>query len=82
MCKEQLENVLLSALDFSFTECPSSPHTQKHVILKLLSVIYEKLLQLHEVTRDKKGYIYITFLKRQQGLPVEWQASQPYLSPL
>lgn len=57
MCKEQLGNVLLSAFEFSFTECPSSPYTQKYVILRLVTAIYEKLLQFHEVPRDKKGYV-------------------------
>lgn len=64
MYKEQLENTLLSALDFSFTECPSSPYTQRYVILRLVSAIYEKLLQLHEVLRDKKGYVYIRHLSK------------------
>lgn len=64
MCQEQLENVLLSVLDFSFTECPSSPYTQKYIILRLVTVIYEKLLQLHEIPTDKKGYVYIHHLSK------------------
>lgn len=66
MCKE-LENMLLSALDFSFTECPSSPYTQKYIILRLVTAIYEKLLQLHEVPRDKKEYVYIHHLSKKTG---------------